>query len=135
MPVLIRDMSAGRLVCGLRRSSSPRIGARLADPDDVLRRGSRYGSRLGGLVIVARGPFEPWRPSTAWWRDRQQPPRDSTSPRNRRSGWAICSWAGVVGPLGQDEWRVAVGAKRAVSVVGDPPGPAQHPNVELEQRA
>ena len=38
----------------------------------------------------------------------------------------------VVGDVGEGERRVAVGAQRAVAVVGDPPRPAEHTDIEVE---
>src|SRR5882762_6044489 len=65
-------------------------------------------------------------------RDGQQPPFDQDQAAGEPCGVGDVQRGGVVGVLVQAERRVAVGAQGAVGVVADPPGPAQHAQVEAE---
>ena len=68
-------------------------------------------------------------------RDGQQPPLDQDQAAGEPLGVGDVQRRGVVRLLVQAERRVAVGAQGTVGVVADPPRPAQHPQVEAEQRA
>ena len=67
-------------------------------------------------------------------RDRQQPPLHQHQSAGQLVGIGDLEVRGEVRALLQAERRVVVGAQPAVRVVGDPPGPAQHADVEVEDR-
>ena len=67
-------------------------------------------------------------------RDGQQPPLHQHQATGQPFGVGHVQVRRVVRHLGQGERRVAVGAQGAVAVVVHPPGPAQHADVEVEQR-
>ena len=64
--------------------------------------------------------------------DGQQPPLDQDQAAGEVLGVLDVEVRGVGGVLGQAERGVAVGGQGAVGVVGDPPGPAQDADVEVE---
>ena len=65
-------------------------------------------------------------------RDGQQPGLDQGQAAGEVLGVGDVEPGRVVGDVGEGERRVAVGAQGVVAVVGDPPGPAEHAEVEPE---
>ena len=65
-------------------------------------------------------------------RDGQQPPFHQRQPAGQPPRVLDLQVRGIGRVLGQRERRVPVGAERADRVVLHPPGPPQHPHVELE---
>jgi hypothetical protein len=68
-------------------------------------------------------------------RDREQPPLDQDKATGQALGVGDLQARRVIRDRLKGERRVAVGAERAVRVEGDPPGPAQHTDVEIEEPA
>ena len=67
-------------------------------------------------------------------RDREQPPLDEHEPPRERAGVLDRKARRVVGDVVECEWRIAVGAERSERVEADPPRPAEHADVEVEDR-
>src|SRR5207302_1648371 len=68
-------------------------------------------------------------------RDGEQPPLHQHQATRQLARVVDLQPGRIVRYVAQREWRVAIGAQRAVPVVAHPPGPPQHTRGEVEDRS
>jgi hypothetical protein len=101
----------------------------------VQRTAGNWGAKHGGRLVADPQPAADEQRHDQQLRNDQQPPLHQHQPVGEPLGLGHVQVCLVVGHVGEGERRMAVGAQRPVAVVVHPPGPAQHADVEVEQRS